>query len=178
MCEPTTLMAIGLAISAASAGVSYKQGQNAAKTQEESIQRSAEMQNIQTAQGYEQQSQAAMEQSSQRHQDWLRDLGRLRTVGAESGLVGNNEQRLENETTMQAQNDLATVEANRMKGTLNAGSEAAAGSLRASAQLTRVRRPSLVGTGLQIAGTATDAGLDYRRANPLPIKGANRARPE
>lgn len=163
MCEPTTLMAAGLAISALSAGVTYKQTSDAAKVQTESIRQSAEMQNIQTAQTYDQQNQQAMEQTSQRHQEWLRDLGRLRAVGAESGLTGATDQRIQNEAETQAQNDIATIEANRLKSNLNTATTGVAQGRQANAALKSIKQPSLVGTGLQIAGAATSAYSDYKK---------------
>lgn len=164
MCDPTTLMAASFAISAVSAGVQYRQGNRAAKQQAEDIRKSAELQNIQTAQVYEQQNQASMEETSQRHVQWLQELGRLRTVGAESGLMGATEQRLENEASAAAERDIATIEANRLKGTQQTASTGVAQSRQATADLNSIRRPSLIGTGLQIAGAAVGAARAYSQA--------------
>lgn len=163
MCEPTTLMAASLAISAAGAGLSYVEGNRAAKQQQEAILKSAELQNIQTAQVYDQQNQAAMEESSQRHVQWLQELGRLRTIGAESGLTGATENRLENEAATAADRDISTIEANRLKGSQQTASTGVAQQRQADADLKSIKRPSLLGTGLQIAGAAVSTGMDYNR---------------
>lgn len=162
MCEPTTLMAVSLAISAGGAFLGY-QGQNkAAQQQADAINKSAELQNIQTAQVYDQQNQQAMEESSQRHIQWLQELGRLRTAGAESGLMGVTDTRLENEAAVTAERDLATIEANRLKGSQQTASTSVAQHRQAQADTASIRRPSLLGTGLQIAGAAVSTGMDYK----------------
>lgn len=161
MCEPATLIAASLAISAGSALYGHQQQNQAAKQQQAAILKSAEMQNIQTAQVYEQQNQAAMAESSQRHIQWLQDLGRLRTAGAESGLMGATENRLENEASAAAERDLATIESNRLKGTQQTASTGVAQQRQADADLKSIQHPSLIGTGLQIAGAAVNAGQSY-----------------
>lgn len=161
MCYPAL---IGLAISAVSAGVSYSEGNKSAKRQEQAMQSSAEMENIQTSQLYEQQNQAAMDESSQRHIEWLRELGRMKTAGAETGLMGATENRLERESEATAQRDIATIEANRLKSGQQAGSQAVAGNRRIKADMAGIKRPSLVGTGLQIAGAGVSAYSDYKKS--------------
>lgn len=154
MCNPAFAM---LAVSALGTAVQVSEGNKTAKAQGEALQASAEMENIQTSQLYEQQNQAAMDESSQRHIEWLRELGRMRTAGAESGLMGVTEDRLEAESENTAQRDIATIEANRLKSGQQAGSQAVAGNRRIKADMAGIKRPSLVGAGLQIAGAGVSA---------------------
>lgn len=152
MCNPLAIAAlqIGQAI------LGHRQQANAAKAQDQAIRQSAEMQNIQTAHQYAEQNQATMEQTSQRHTEWLRDLGRLRAVGAESGLFGSTQQRLEDEATNAASYDIATLEANRFKASQQVASGAKAQNMQANAHLKSIKRPSLIGTGLQIGGAVAE----------------------
>lgn len=163
MCDPLSIQLAMLAISTVSTVGAHNEGVATAKAQQDSIVQSAEMNNIQTAQVYDQQNQAAMEQSSQRHQEWLRDLGRLRAVGAESGLTGSTEQRIQNEATTQAETDLATIEANRFKENLSAASTGVAQNRQANAAMKSVRKPSLIGSGLQIAGAVASGYAQYKK---------------
>jgi hypothetical protein len=75
----------------------------------------------------------------------------------ESGIGGGvSEDRIMNESRFNEGTDMATIEANRMSNLKQTELEAKgmrAGSVR---QLSQVKQPSLIGSGLQIAGIYTD----------------------
>lgn len=148
MCNPALAM---LAISAASSAVSYANQSSAAKAQTKAVEDGYRQEMFNTARQYEQQNQVAMEDMSQRHREYLIEEGRLRTIGAESGLYGATQDRIEAEARNNASEDIATLEANRLRGSEQVSAQANAKRFQANSQYANIRQPSAVATGLQIA---------------------------
>jgi hypothetical protein len=105
---------------------------------------------------------------SVRAREAMIEQARLRVIGGESGLSGGSNDRIENESQFNLGTDIASLESNR-RNALNQlyqeGKSLQAGN---EAQIRQVRRPSLIGTGLQIAGVATNAAANYKAAKNKP----------
>lgn len=156
-----------LAITAISAGASYAQSAQNAKKQTTMVEDGYEKERRAILQQYDQINQTAQGDLSERHKEALLDEARLRTIGAESGLAGATNDRIEQEATNNAAQDMATIDANRQRQMEQAHTQGGARQSQAGGQLAGIRQASAMGAGLQIAG----AGVDYyRKNNPPPQK--------
>lgn len=164
MCEPatisglTTLTMASMAASAATAIAGYVGQSQAAKRQGDAAQAAYDSQVTQTKNEMTQQGQAAAEQMSERARQAMIETGHLQALAADSGTNGGgSNDRVTNEANFNAGQDIAAMQANassqqrQMVSQLN-GSYAQAVSRTAS-----IQQPSLIGTGLQIAGGALNA---------------------
>lgn len=162
MCEPTTLLMMSLAISAASAGMSYVQGEKNADTQTENLQRAQDQQVDQLNLQQHQADQQAGEQMSDRALEALKETGRLSTIAGELGGAGGSNARIVNEAGFNATHDIATIEANRLNGGTQRGMEVRGIHSNTQSAMNSIQQPSLIGTGLQIGGAAVGAYSGYR----------------
>lgn len=162
MCEPTTLLLIA---SAASAVVGYVQTSNANAAQSEAIQANSKAQAEQTKVQYDQINQNAQDKMSARAREAMIEQGKLRTISGETGLTGVSTDRIQAESQFNLGTDLATINQNRAN-TLNQAAAGANSNLaKSQSQMNSITRPSLIGTGLQIAGAyGTYAGEQQRLA--------------
>ncbi|WP_124677697.1 hypothetical protein [Burkholderia cenocepacia] len=147
-----------MAMSAATAAATYVSQSQAAKRQGDAAQAAYDSQVTQTKNEMTQQSQAAAEQMSERARQAMIETGHLQALAADSGTNGGgSNDRVTNEANFNAGQDIAAMQANassqqrQMVGQLD-GSYAQAVSRTAS-----IQQPSLIGTGLQIAGGALNA---------------------
>lgn len=171
MCDPVSITT--LAISAVSSVAAYSGQRQQARAQEAGIranyrERDAAMQ----AQQFEQ-NQQATQQMSQRAVEALRQRGRLAAALADSGLGGSSQSRLFGDIDMQEATDLATLEANRASAIAQGERQRRANTSGTNAELASIRQPSLLGTGLQIAGAGLDSYTDYR--NREMARGSSRS---
>lgn len=175
MCvEPSTLAAANFAITAFSAVASYEDQKQQSKAQ----QAFNEQQDMLIANGlakdraatqrqYEEIQQVSMDDSQQRLKEYLVESARLKVIGAELGLAGATQDRIEQESQNNAETDLATIEANRKRQAEAAHTQGAARANNARYVKTPVKKPSAFGAGLQIAGGGFKAYDEYDRAtNP------------
>jgi hypothetical protein len=102
-------------------------------------------------------NQQATDQMVARSKQAVREAGAMNAIFADSGLAGASQDRLLAEAEANAQADLTTIERNRTNRENQGQSEAAAIRARAQSEVNKAPRPSLLGTGLQIAA----AGADY-----------------
>lgn len=153
MCEPTTATYAMMAIAAASATASYVQADQNAKKQTAMIEDGYEKERRAILQQYEQINQTAQQEQSERHKEMLLDHARLIAVAGESGLAGATDGRIQAEAANNAAQDMATIESNRQRQIEGAHTQGGARQSQAGAQLAGIRRPSALGTGLQIAGS-------------------------
>ncbi len=153
MCLPVAI----LAVQAAAAVASTVAASDAARSNAHLAEQSAALQNSAIQDQRTQTNAQAADQMNERAKQAMRDAGTLNTIFADSGLSGNTQDRLVTESAATASQDIATMERNRAAGITQTSEEAAGVRARAQSQINSVRQPSLIGTGLQIAG----AGLDY-----------------
>jgi hypothetical protein len=100
----------------------------------------------------------------------LRAMGQLRAAAGDTGLGGLNADRIGGEIRMAEGMDIATLESNRRMANNQYSAEAASMVANNYSRLAAVKRPSLIGAGLQIVGGNLD---DQRRAqlNKLGYRG-------
>jgi hypothetical protein len=180
MCEPTTLVALGVSAQAASAaaaagtmasvmaaasavapviGVGSAVAGFAAQKQQADSQEAAMRQNYDIQQNQmqlqrNQNDQQASEKMSAVALEAMRETGRLSASGF---LGGNSLIRAQNEIQMNTGTDIATLEANRLAVHNQNTTEGMAAASRTNSQMNSIKQPSLIGTGLQIAGGLADA---------------------
>jgi opacity protein-like surface antigen len=151
MCELATAIAIVSAVASAAATNSAARAQN--KAIEEGY--AQQMETVQEQ--YKQIDAQAAQQMSERGLEAMKERARLRVIAGESGALGGvSNERIMNESKFNEGTDIATIEANRSNNLKQTHLEAKgirAGSVK---QLSQVKQPSLIGTGLQIAGIYAD----------------------
>lgn len=172
MCEPISLTALGitagelaaasLAVGVLSAGASFaQQADQASKTDKAAKENYAQQSEALKVQ-YEQTQKQATDDMSERAREAMIERARLRVIGGESGLSGGSNDRIENESQFNLGTDIASIESNRqnsMRQLKEEGKSLRAGS---QSQINQIKRPSLIGTGLQIAGSAVDAATTQK----------------
>lgn len=155
MCEPATLAAITLAVSATSSVASYVGQRQAANAQEMSARDAYEANQAQLNVQQQQVNEQATKEKSERAVEAMRQRGRLQAIAAEG--VGGSLGRLEGEINLATATDLATIERNRAMRVEQ--SEAQKRGLQAQTQgaFNSIKQPSEVALGLELAGS----GLGY-----------------
>ncbi len=171
MCEPISLSMV--AIAAAQAGASYMQQSAQVKSRDKANRANFDQQMETFGVQQEQVNKNSTDQMSQRAREAQIESARLRAVNGESGLAGGSNDRILNESFFNTGTDMASIEANRSAQQKQLIQEAK--SIRAGAQtsMSQIQRPSLIGTGLQIAGAAATAAtrskmLKAPRGDTLP----------
>ncbi len=82
------------------------------------------------------------------------ERGVLRTQQGESGLTGTG--RLDRDISFQSGTDITRIETNASNRTKNANRQQAGAHHRSTTDALKISRPSLLGTGLQIAGAVAN----------------------
>lgn len=157
MCDPVTLSVASLAIGVASAGASFMQQSQQASAAEKSARENYAQQTEAIKLQYDQTNKQATDEMSVRAREAMIETARLRVLGGESGLSGGSNDRLVAESQFNLGTDIASIESNRRNSLNQLHQEGK--SIRAGNQsnINTIKRPSLIGTGLQIAGAAVDA---------------------
>lgn len=171
MCEAisaSTLMYITMATAAAGAVYTYTEQNKAAAKTEDNANKAYALQLSELQDRYEQINQNSKDQMSERAREARIELARIRAVGAESGLSGVSQDRLERESEFLAGSDVALIETNRANSMKQAANEAKGIGLEHDARLSSIQRPSMFGTGLQIAQAGVQAYSGYRQATDTP----------
>lgn len=99
-----------------------------------------------------QENQATTDQMVKRSRDAMREVGSLNAIFADSGLEGNSHDRIIAEAEGAADHDAATLARNRDLRIEQGNAEIAANRANAQTRINSAPRPSIVETGLQIAG--------------------------
>lgn len=156
MClDPAT--ATQLAITVGSALITHSMQETAANTQEAMVRQGYDLERTQTQRQYADINQQSQQDKSERYRQHVIDQGHIRAVAAESGLAGVSQERIDAEESNNAATDIATIEANRVRQVEQAHSQGVSKMSQANIQLAGIKRPSVIGTGLQIAGSAAGA---------------------
>lgn len=179
MCEPATLSAIGAYVSAnagyiaagtaiASTAVSAYGQYDTARQAHNSARNSADLANAEQAAQQEQINKKATDELVARSRQATLELGALNTIFAETGVTGVSHDRLSGQVEGDAITDATTIERNRQAAASQGSVSRVAYAARAQSQANSVTRPSLIGTGLQIAAAGTDAYVRSRPARSGP----------
>lgn len=154
MCEPTTVLTI------ASTAFSFVQQAQQASQNDAAIEAAYNNSLIGYAQQQKQINAAATDEMSDRAREALIERGRLRVAAAESGVTGNSTDQLERQSLFDEGFDMARIEGNRKNAQAQAYQDAKAGQAGAQSRVASVKRPSLIGAGLQIAGAYAQGEAD------------------
>jgi hypothetical protein len=152
MCGPA---AAAVGISAISAIGGYRSSKKQAKAQDAAVGRQEEQDRLAFAEQARQEDEAAIEEMSERAREARRERGRLSAIAADTGLGGISQELLLRQSRFNEGYDTTTIDANRDRVKRQIEHGVSASSARAQLQRASIERPSLLGAGLQIAGTAT-----------------------
>lgn len=166
MCEPTTIAAITLAVSAASAAASLRQGQLTAAKQENAYNRGLEQTNIQLNERMTQERAQAAAKISERARAGMLERGRLAAASDFGGDYG----RANLESFFNQNQDIATIQANAAGQRRQSLLEQQGAAVANQGNVNTIKRPSLIDAGLQIGAAGTDFAGTYRRYNPTAAK--------
>lgn len=148
-----------VAVAAIGGAVSYDQGQRQVAATKQAAYNNAVLQNQQLEEQRLQIAKQAANDETERYRAQQIEEGRLRVITGESGALGLSADNLLEDSQFQLGTDIATIEANKvssMKQTEFTGLSNYNQNTSAINQAVN-RAPTLLGTGLQIAGTATSA---------------------
>lgn len=162
MCDPVT---IGLGVSAATAALSYQQQSKMASAQQENINLQAKTNDEALAAQRTQINANAADQTSVRQRQALIERGRLTAAAGESGLNDNTGRELLSSLFTES-SDIATINVNRQSAIDQSGRTGDALYRQSQSAANRIIGPSLVGTGLQVAGDYAT----YLSKSPSKIK--------
>ena len=171
MCEPETIGSMAftaaetamVGISAASAAVSYAGQQAQADAISASAKQSNDAQMSQLQIQRQQINEQAADQMSERAKQAQAMDARLRVSAGESGVSGPTVDRLSNEIYANEDQDITHIQKNRSNSMQQSGATADGINAQTQSMLNQAPRPSIIGSGLQIAGTAAD--VQIRKAN-------------
>lgn len=164
MCEPMSIAIASLAIGTASAGMGFMQQSQQAKMERRSLQdnHAQRMQALQLQ--YDQTNKQAVDEMSVRARESMVESARLQAFSGESGLAGISNDRIQNESTFNLGTDISSIESNRQASLRQLFQEGREDRARSTSRINDIKRPSLIGTGLQIAGTAVNTASNYQAA--------------
>ncbi|SCX57642.1 hypothetical protein [Nitrosospira sp. Nsp1] len=174
MSTASALAAGSLAVGVAGAGASYMQQNQQAKFRDKASQANYSQQMGTYKEQQDQVNKNSIDQMSQRARENMIQAARIRAVHGESGLGGNTNDRIINENSFNFGTDVSSIESNRLAQQRQLNQEAKSIRAGAQTQISQIPRPSLIGTGLQIAGSAMDAATTYKglkapRSKTLPL---------
>lgn len=158
---------IPLAISAVSALYSAKQQGDAASNQQAAIVANNNTQMASVLDQYRQANEGAGNDIATRARDAMVERGRLSAISGDAGVGGASSERLLQESQGNEGRDVSTIQQN-LKNTDQQILNTARGiNSTTQTRLSSVTKPSLIGTGLQIAGAAATT---YAEQNKLKNK--------
>ncbi|MGP1718245.1 MAG: virion core protein, T7 gp14 family [Methylophilus sp.] len=152
MCEPTTLVLTALAIT--STIVSTMETREQAKAAQKSLNAESANQALAIEEQQEQISKKATDEMQDRSQQATIERGRLRAIQAESGLLGNTQDRIVGESYFNESTDIASIEANRKAEITQSNRNLQGLGASTQSKLNSIKQPNYLGAGLQIGAQA------------------------
>lgn len=148
MCDPLTAIAV------ASAGMTYLGGQQQANNAATANNNAAKLQYQQINEKQGQINDQAAVDQSERNKQGLLERAQMATIAGESGALGLSSDRILGDSFMQEGTDMASMEKNKQNAIRQTTWEGkqAQGQAQAGNQKAFDNAPTLIGTGLQIAG--------------------------
>lgn len=156
MCEPTVLLGLSIVSTLATLADTAQQ----ANANEDAINADANNQAKAIEEQQTQITKKATDEMQERSQQAAIERGRLRAIQAESGLIGNSQDRIIGESYFNESTDIASIEANRKAEIQQSNTQLQGVATRTQSNLNSIKQPSYLGAGLQI-GTAV-AGYKQR----------------
>lgn len=160
MCNPAAL----LAIKTVQTLIQYEEDRSAANKQADSVKTAYKDSDAQAQERYKQINADAAEKQSERARQARIERSRIAVAAGESGLAGFNAARLEGEAEGAYGRDATRIESDRVAHERASTLEVQGIRNRAQSDLNRIKYPSLVQSGLQIAG----AYMQYDEATKQP----------
>jgi hypothetical protein len=111
----------------------------------------------------------ASDEISERARQAVLERGRLRAIAAESGLTGISQERALRESFFNEGLDIASIESNRDRSLEQTERTRKSSQIEAQRQVAGLKRPSLLGVGLQIASAA--GNYANRSSTRTPTRG-------
>lgn len=148
-------MMASLAISAASAAGSYYVGSKNADAQEAATKQADNLQQADYARQQQQQREAAAAQMNDHARQAAKDAALFDVVTGEYG-GGNSVSRAQSVSGIQTSENLATLSKNAGNTLAEGTLQANAAHMQSLAKLNTIQRPSILGTGLQLASAAVN----------------------
>ncbi len=149
MCNPGAL----LAVQTAQTVISHEAQRSTANSTADAIKRGYEDQNAQMQERYKQINADAAEKQSARAREAQIERSRIAAAAGESGLGGINVARLEGEAEGAAGRDFTRTESDRAANERASFLEMQGIRSKMQSRLNQIKYPSLVQSGLQIAGS-------------------------
>lgn len=150
MCDLTTALAIG------GAAFNYLTQSERAANQEAALRTQAAQQSEAANARAVEDRNNMVEQASQSAIETRKATAALRVAAGEAGVTGNTVDRTNREADQRLATDIATIESNRRSLAAQTGRDMQSIATGAGARISGIQRPSLIGTGLQIAGAYND----------------------
>lgn len=173
MCEPLTISATTLAIASAATAAagsvaSYVAQSQSASRQTDAAQAAYDSSVVQIKNQQVEASQAASAQMSERARQAMVETGHLQALSNESGTNGGgSNDRVTNEANFNAGTDIATMQNTASSQQRSLADQARGAYSTASQRMSSIQQPSLIGTGLQIAGSTLSSATSLQRANAM-----------
>jgi hypothetical protein len=171
MCEPatisglTTLTMASMAASAAGAAASFVQAGDTARKQSNAAQDAYDNQVAQIRNQQTQETQQASEQMSERARQAMIETGHLQALAIDSGTNGGgSNDRVTNEANFNEGQDIAAMQANASSAQRQLAAQASGAYSQAVSRDASIQQPSLIGTGLQIAGSSLSSYTSLQSA--------------
>ncbi len=154
MCSvPTPAMGIGMATSAISGIMSYRGQAPAAADQNELLSQRSDLQQEALGNQVEEINEMATEDALEARRNAAIERGRLRTAQAETG-GGQSSGALELSGSFNEGEAISIIETNRKNALRQTDIDSRSARLQTTADRSRIRKPSALGTALQIVGSA------------------------
>lgn len=157
------MLAINAAVGAASALAAHAGQQQMAKAQESAARTSYNMGVSQLERQRLEQNTQAQVQMSERARQAMIERGRLRAAMPGAGVEGGSIDRIAGNHEYMVNRDLAMMTENSRNTARQSAQEGIGMQAQAQSRLNQIERPSILNTGLQIAGVGLDAASDYKK---------------
>ena len=157
MCDPVTIAVTAAGISAATAGLQYVEQKKQAGQQQKAVEYGLALEQAALGRQYDEQNAVAQEQMGERARQHLQDLGRLNSLAAETGAAGSSTERIITDEANGFGRDITTLQQNARRAGEQSHAQGLSGQAEANTMMANIRRPSALGTGLQIAAAGAQA---------------------
>lgn len=160
----TTAAYIAIAVAAAGAAVSYDSGQRQLYATSKAAYDNQVLQNKQLEEQRAQIAKQSANDETERRRAAQVEQGKLRVITGESGALGLSAQNLMEDSAFQEGSDISTIESNKLSAMKQTDFTGMANYNQNTSMVNQAstKAPTLVGTGLQIAGSTATTGLRYK----------------
>jgi hypothetical protein len=165
MClDPATLAMLTMAASAAQGVASYAAANQQAKAQADAVNAQNRATQMDLERQASQQREDGAAEANAYAQQARRDMSLLDALVGE-GAAGNSADRAGVVQTLKNEQDLATIQNNSRRGQSEIGFSSLASTNTAKQRMAAIQRPSLLQTGLTIAGAGLNYGTTVNKIN-------------